>query len=411
MQLLIVDDEQAITDELADYAAGRGAGARTANRSGDALASLRAHPEITVLLSDIRMPGRDGLSLLTRALADRDEANALEVVLMTGHATIDDAIAAVQRKAFDFVRKPFSLAALWRTLERANASALARRASAESAVANRQKAEQRDRVAAETSDLLRDLGTAVALRQLAVHYQPQVNLATSELCGMEALLRWNRPGHGPVSPDRFVEAAEESGLIVPVGLWVLQEACRRAAAWPGHLGIAVNVSPVQLRAPGLYQAVLQVIRETGITPSRLELEITEGVMLRDSDDIPATLRRLHDLGIRLALDDFGAGYSNLVYLQKFKLDTVKIDRGFISRLNEDASAAAVVRAVVGMAASLGFRVIAEGVETLAQAETLLALGCSEGQGFLYGQAVSGDAFDAAFANSAPAHRPARAEVH
>jgi EAL domain-containing protein (putative c-di-GMP-specific phosphodiesterase class I)/FixJ family two-component response regulator len=401
MQLLIVDDERAISDELADYAAGRGAAAETANRFDDAVDSLRAHPEITVMLSDIRMPGRNGLSLLTRALAGRDEANALEVVLMTGHATIDDAIAAVQRKAFDFVRKPFGLAALWGTLEQANASALARRAAAASAAANREKAEQRGRAAAETTDMVRDLGTAVAGRQLAVHYQPQVNLATGALCGVEALLRWNRPGHGPVPPDRFVEAAEDSGLIVPVGLWVLREACQRAAAWPGQLGIAVNVSPVQLRDPGLYQAVLQVIRETGIAPSRLELEITEGVMLRDSDGVLETLRRLRDLGVRLAMDDFGTGYSNLGYLQKFRFDTVKIDRAFINRLGEDASAAAVVRAVVGMASSLGFRVIAEGVETPAQAEALLASGCSEGQGFLYGKAVPGDAFDAALPDSAP----------
>jgi EAL domain-containing protein (putative c-di-GMP-specific phosphodiesterase class I)/AmiR/NasT family two-component response regulator len=395
MQILIVDDEKAIGDELADYANGRGADAMTANRFDDAVESLRTHPEITVMLSDIRMPGRDGLCLLTRALADRDEANALEVVLMTGQATLDDAIAAVQRKAFDFVCKPFSLSALWRTLERANDSALARRAAAASAAANRAKAEQRDRLARDAGEMVRDLGTAILGRQLAVHYQPQVNLVTGEIIGAEALLRWNRPGHGLVSPARFVEAAEDSGLILPIGLWILREACRQAAAWPEPIGIAVNVSPVQLRDPGLHEAIIAVIRETGITPSRLELEITEGVMLEDSAEILETLRRLREPGIRLAIDDFGVGYANLAYLQKFRFDRVKIDRGFISRLGEDASATAVVRAVFALAASLGFRVIAEGVETPAQAKALLALGCQEAQGFLYSRAVPADAFEAA----------------
>jgi EAL domain-containing protein (putative c-di-GMP-specific phosphodiesterase class I)/ActR/RegA family two-component response regulator len=398
MQLLIVDDEGAIVEELAEYVTGRGACAEVAHRANDALERLRAHPDITVLLSDIRMPGENGLGLLSQALAGRDEADALEVVLMTGHATIEDAIAAVQRKAFDFVRKPFSMAALWQTLERANASALTRRAASAAR-------EQADRLAADTGAMLRELGTAIDEGHLAVHFQPQVDLATGELSGAEALLRWNRPGHGLVSPDQFIEAAEASGLILRIGQWVLYEACRRAAAWPGHLGIAVNVSPVQLRDPGLYQAVLRVISETGIAPSRLELEITEGVVLQDSGEILATLRRLRELGVGLAMDDFGAGYSNLSYLQKFRFDKVKIDRVFTSRLGEDATAAAVVRAVVGLAGSLGFRVIAEGVETPAQAETLLALGCSDGQGFLYGRAVTGDEFDAILRHTMPAQRP------
>lgn len=175
-------------------------------------------------------------------------------------------------------------------------------------------AEKTDQDAADGRAMLRDLGAAIDKGHLAVHFQPQVDLATGALSGAEALLRWNRPGHGLVSPGQFIEAAEESGLILRIGHWVPAEACRRAAAWPAHLGIAVNVSPVQLRDPGLYQAVLRAISETGIAPSRLELEITEGVVLHDSGEIPATLRRLRDLGVGLAMDDFGAGYSNLSYL-------------------------------------------------------------------------------------------------
>ena len=218
MQLLIVDDEAAIVEELVDYVTGHGACAEIAHRAADALERLHAHPEIAVLLSDIRLPGDTGLGLLAQALAGRDEANALEVVLMTGHATIEDAIAAVQRKAFDFVRKPFSMAVPWQSLERANASALTRRAAA----AAREKTDQD---AADGRAMLRDLGAAIDKGHLAVHFQPQVDLATGALSGAEALLRWNRPGHGLVSPGQFIEAAEESGLILRIGHWVPAEAC------------------------------------------------------------------------------------------------------------------------------------------------------------------------------------------
>ena len=239
-----------------------------------------------------------------------------------------------------------------------------------------------------------DLRIAIDEQNLILHYQPQVDLVTGAVMGAEALLRWNRPDHGMVPPDQFIGLAEDTGLIVPIGLWVLREACRRATTWPEHLGIAVNVSPLQLRHPGFLQAVTDVIRETGITPSRLELEITEGVLMRDTAETLAILRRLHNLGTKLAMDDFGTGYSSLGYLQKFRFDKIKIDRSFISRLGQDPNAEAIVRAVVGMTEALGVRANAEGVETNAQADVLRALGCSEAQGYLYSRPVSGKAFEA-----------------
>jgi EAL domain-containing protein (putative c-di-GMP-specific phosphodiesterase class I) len=182
-------------------------------------------------------------------------------------------------------------------------------------------------------------------------------------------------------------------LIVPIGEWVLHEACTRAATWPEHIGIAVNVSAVQLRQPGFGQLVIAVLQETGLTPSRLELEVTESVLMRDTEDMLATLQRLRDLGLRLAMDDFGTGYSSLGYLQRFHFDKIKIDRSFVSRLGADSNAAAIMSAVLGMTQALGIRANAEGVETQVQAEAVLATGCSEAQGYLYGRPVPGDAFD------------------
>ena len=239
-----------------------------------------------------------------------------------------------------------------------------------------------------------DLRAAIAEQRLTVQYQPQVDMMTGGLLGAEALLRWDRPGHGMVPPGDFIGLAEDTGLIVPIGIWILREACRRAATWPEHLVIAVNVSPMQFRHPGLYEAIADAIRDTGIAPSRLELEITEGVLLQDTDQTLATLQRLRVLGTRLAMDDFGTGYSSLSYLQKFECDKIKIDRSFVCRIGLDPNAEVLVRAIVGMTEALGVRTIAEGVETSAQADMLRAQGCSEGQGFLYSRPLSGDTFDA-----------------
>jgi diguanylate cyclase (GGDEF)-like protein len=239
-----------------------------------------------------------------------------------------------------------------------------------------------------------NLGAAIADQNLMLHYQPRVDLATGRVIGAEALLRWHRPGHGMVTPDRFIGVAAAAGLILPIGLWGLREACRRAAAWPKHIGIAVNVSPVQLLHRGFCDAVISTIHEAGLAPSRLELEITEGGLMQDTEATLATLARLRALGIKLALDDFGTGYSSLGYLQKFRFDKIKIDRSFISRLGRDVNAEAIVRAVVGMTDALGIRANAEGVETSEQAAMLRAEGCSEAQGYLYSRPITGEEFEA-----------------
>jgi EAL domain-containing protein (putative c-di-GMP-specific phosphodiesterase class I) len=262
----------------------------------------------------------------------------------------------------------------------------------------------RERHAMET-----DLRLAIAGERLVLHYQPQVDLLSGRVRGAEALVRWNRPGYGMVPPDRFIGLAEDTGLIVPIGEWVLREACRRAVTWPEHVGIAVNVSTVQLRQPGFCEVVIDTLRETGLTPARLELELTESVLMQDTADVLATLQRLRSLGTKLAMDDFGTGYSSLGYLQKFRFDKIKIDRSFISRMGEDVNANAIVRAVVGMTKALGVRANAEGVETDEQAAALRATGCSEAQGFLYSRPVTGDVFDA-IVRQGVLTRPALAEA-
>ncbi|MFC3123735.1 putative bifunctional diguanylate cyclase/phosphodiesterase [Pseudoroseomonas globiformis] len=230
-----------------------------------------------------------------------------------------------------------------------------------------------------------DLRQAVERGEFRLAFQPQYSLEQQRVSGAEALLRWTRPGHGNMPPDQFIPLAEETGLIAPIGAWVLEEACRCAVAWPGELGIAVNVSPAQFRQGGLEEAVEAALARSGLAASRLELEITEGVLMHDTEETLDMLQRLRRRGVRIAVDDFGTGYSSLGYLQKFPFDKVKIDRSFIQRLGQDASAGAIVRAVVGMSHALGVRANAEGVELREQAELLCAEGCEEVQGYLFGR--------------------------
>ncbi|MDN3567666.1 EAL domain-containing protein [Paeniroseomonas aquatica] len=237
-----------------------------------------------------------------------------------------------------------------------------------------------------------DLRKALSEGQFRLAYQPQLDLKTKRVTGAEALLRWQRPGYGNVSPDSFIGLAEEVGLIAQIGNWALQEACRQAVTWPGHLRVAVNVSAVQFRLPGLYESVAAALATSGLHPGRLELEITEGVLLSDTVETLVMLERLRSLGVKIAMDDFGTGYSSLGYLQKFRFDKIKIDRSFVRHLGENIDAEAIVRAVVGMSRTLGIRSNAEGVESQEQADLLASEGCMEVQGYLFGKPMTADDF-------------------
>jgi len=236
----------------------------------------------------------------------------------------------------------------------------------------------------ERAALQTDLRSAIQHNELRLHYQPQLKM-TGEITGFEALARWNCPKRGMVPPGDFIPLAEESSLILVLGEWVLREACREAASWDKPLKIAINVSPIQFRHGDLPRLVHSILLETGLAPSRLELEITEGVLVDDFSRAVSILRRLKSLGVQIALDDFGTGYSSLSYLHAFPFDKIKIDRSFISDLESNHQSAAIVHAVIALSRSLNIPILAEGVETQAQHEFLAQEGCDEVQGYLTGR--------------------------
>ena len=228
-----------------------------------------------------------------------------------------------------------------------------------------------------------DLRKALDNHELELYYQPLVNLELGTVTGCEALVRWHHPERGMVSPAEFIPIAEETGLIVSIGEWVLRTACAEAVKWPGGIKIAVNVSPVQFKSNTLALKVARALAETGLAPQRLEMEITEAVMVQDSFATLTTLHQLRDLGVRIAMDDFGTGYSSLGYLRSFPFDKIKIDQSFIKDLASNQGSAAIVRAVTGLAGSLNMTTTAEGVETPEQLELIRTLGCTEMQGYLF----------------------------
>ena len=235
-------------------------------------------------------------------------------------------------------------------------------------------------------ELEMDLRNALAGRKFELHYQPLVNLETKEVNAFEALLRWNHPVRGVISPADFIPIAEETGLIVPLGEWVLKTACTEAANWPDHIKIAVNLSPAQLNNRNLLAVVAEAIEQSGMSPHKLQLEITETVLLQNTFSTLSTLHELRKLGVQIALDDFGTGYSSLSYLRSFPFDKIKIDRSFIQDLSNGSEPVAIVHAVANLAKCLNMTSTAEGVETQQQLDTLKAIGCTEMQGYLFSKA-------------------------
>jgi diguanylate cyclase (GGDEF)-like protein len=233
-----------------------------------------------------------------------------------------------------------------------------------------------------------DLRRALALKQFSLAYQPQIDLATNRIIGFEALLRWGHPTRGMVPPGDFIQLAEEIGVIVPIGDWVLRTACRDAASWPVPLQLSVNLSPVQFRSGNLSKTVVAVLAQSGLPASRLELEITESALMDDKAKVAAELQGLRGLGIGIAMDDFGTGYSSLSYLEHLPFTKIKIDRSFVQGIDARADRQAIVRAVTSLGVALGMKTIAEGVETDAELAIVRAAGCDEVQGYLTGRPLS-----------------------
>jgi EAL domain-containing protein (putative c-di-GMP-specific phosphodiesterase class I) len=227
-----------------------------------------------------------------------------------------------------------------------------------------------------------DLRRALAMRELKLLYQPQSSLSTKQITGFEALIRWHSPKRGLVSPAEFIPLAEEIGVIVQIGEWVIRTACREAAGWPQPLSVAVNVSAVQFGSPSLVPTILSTLAETGIEPRRLELEITESVLMKDHGTALDMLRTVRAAGVRVSMDDFGTGYSSLSYLRSFPFDKIKIDQSFIRGNPGDPSSVAIVRAIASLGNALGMTTTAEGVETEEQLARVTADGCTDVQGYL-----------------------------
>ena len=312
-----------------------------------------------------------GAELLATRLRDALESE----ILIDGHSLdLDLSIGiAVYPRDGDDARSLF-----------ANADAALYRAKQEGRGAIRFFTAAMDRQLRERRALERDLKSAIANAELFLEYQPQRH-RNGEIIGFEALVRWKHPQHGVIPPAEFIAIAEESDLIVDIGDWVLREACSRAASWDDHLQIAVNVSAIQFRRGDLQHSVAAALEESGISPERLELEITEGVLIENVARATQVLNGLKKLGVRIALDDFGTGYSSLSYLQSFPLDRIKIDQSFVASLGRAERSLAIVRAVIGLAHGLGLPALAEGVETNDQMEILIEEGCDEMQGFLIGR--------------------------
>ncbi|VVO71813.1 hypothetical protein PS903_01315 [Pseudomonas fluorescens] len=237
---------------------------------------------------------------------------------------------------------------------------------------------------------------ALERNEFVLHYQPKLDLRSGQVVGAEALIRWHKPGHGCVYPSDFIGVAEDSGLIVPLSKWVLAQACRQACAWQAaglpKICMSVNVSAIDFRQWDFVDGIEQILKDTGLDPALLELEITEGVLMQNIDATVTALNRIKALGVRLAIDDFGTGYSSLSYLRRFPVDVLKIDQSFIRSLGSDSNDAALVSAIISLGRSLKLTIIAEGVETLQQLDFLKAHQCEEGQGYYFSKAVEPEAF-------------------
>ncbi len=248
-----------------------------------------------------------------------------------------------------------------------------------------------DREIQERRALEIDLRRAIIMQELSLVYQPQFEIDGNKLVGFESLVRWSTPERGNVSPAQFIPLAEETGIIEQLGEWVLRTACKEAASWPEPLTVSVNLSPVQFKSPKLVSIIVSALASSGLPPRRLDLEITEGALIENTETVLLMLKQIKAMGIKVSIDDFGTGYSSLSYLQKFPFDKIKIDQSFIRSLETSADSAAIVRAVTALGKSLGMMTIAEGVETESQLELIARDGCGQVQGYLTGKPLAAQA--------------------
>jgi len=371
-----LDNFKAVNDTLGHPAGDellRAVGARLGANVGDAMVARLGGDEFTIILShrDAHEAAGAIAGRLIAALAEPFEVNGHE---LTAGASVGIAMAPGDAADADTLLKHADLALY--------------QAKGEGGGTYRFFEAEMNARAQARHQLEADLRRAIGHGEFELYFQPLFDLETNRIGSFEALIRWNHPSRGLVAPDEFIPLAEETGLIVPIGAWVIQEACRQAVKWPEDVRVAVNVSSVQFRRPGLANVLIQALAASGLDPKRLEVEITESIFLESSEALIAVLHSLRAMGIRIALDDFGTGYSSLSYLQSFPFDKIKIDRSFIQQLLSRAGSTAIVRAITDLARALGMETTAEGVENPEQLAELRLQGCSSVQGYLFSRPVN-----------------------
>ncbi|MEG3929581.1 EAL domain-containing response regulator [Microcoleus sp. D3_18a_C4] len=392
-KILVIEDEQLIRENILKLLKAEGFDVTGAENGAQGLnAAVSNLPD--VILCDVMMPELDGYGVLV-ALRSNPVTATLPFVFLTGKADRSEMRQGMELGADDYLTKPFTKAEL--------VGAISSRLKKQEAVA-----EQYHTLRSQSSEFIQDatdkleriktgLCDALEREEFQVYYQPQVNVHTGKIISAEALVRWLHPEKGLISPAEFIPQAEATGFIVQLGEWVLQTACRQMQVWEnaGFSGrrVAVNLSPRQFHQPDLSSRVAQILAETGLQASSLELELTESLMVEDAESAIATLQQLKKLGVSISIDDFGTGYSSLSYLTQYPFDTLKIDRCFISNITDGCTNAAIVKAIIEMAHSLCLEVIAEGVETEAEKDFLWRYKCDIMQGYLFSPPLAAADFE------------------
>lgn len=382
--LLIVDDEPQVRKLLETLLQHEGYQTLSAGSGEEALQLVARQPPDLILL-DIMMPGMDGYEVATQLKGDETTAG-IPIIMLSALSEPSARVSGLESGAEEFISKPIERVELW--LRVRNLLRLKVRGD----LVNKSRELSLRQTGMTVHDLARQdlehaLRLAVERHEFTVHYQPKVEVASGRLCALEALLRWERPDYGAVSPAVFVPILESLGLIVPVGRWVIEQVCQQIAEWQrgaiGSVEVSVNVSGHQLIEGDLIADIARILAQTGVEPHWLEVELTEGSLMENTQHTIASLQRLHAMGVKISIDDFGTGYSSLAYLRRFPIDTLKIDIAFIREVTSNPQDAAITRTIIELAHSLNLRVVAEGVETQAQLAFLKEAGCDQIQGYLF----------------------------
>ncbi|NWB62502.1 MULTISPECIES: EAL domain-containing response regulator [unclassified Pseudomonas] len=390
--LLIVDDEIQVRKLLETLLRHEGYQTVSAASGEEALQLVAQRPPDLILL-DIMMPGMDGYEVANQLKGNQATAN-IPIIMLSALSESSARLSGLETGAEEFISKPVERVELWlRVRNLLRLKAHGDRLKNHSQLLEQQlQHHQNESSRLNVHDLARlDLEKALRLaverEEFVLHYQPKVELANGQVCALEALLRWDRPGYGAVSPAAFIPILESQGLIVTLGRWVIDNVCRQIAAWQsgtvGAVEVSVNVSGHQLIEGDLIADIAQSLAQAGVEAHWLEVELTEGSLMENTQHTIASLQRLRAMGVKISIDDFGTGYSSLAYLRRFPIDTLKIDIAFIREVTSNPQDAAITRTIIELAHSLKLRVVAEGVETQAQLEFLREAGCDQIQGYLF----------------------------